>query len=121
MSKINRSFVSAFIISFSCWLLSFAIRLFLIEDSAIKIDQLNNNALISNVTVNEIVQLLSNNNKKDAFMMIFLNNMKGCLLNIVSGVMFGFGTVINLLINGGIIQPTYLCPHIKKDYALSPY
>jgi len=50
--------------------------------------------------IDDIIQLLNEGNRKDAFVLIFINNIKGCLLNIVGGVVLGLGTFFNLVFNG---------------------
>nr|WP_264846631.1 stage II sporulation protein M [Capnocytophaga catalasegens] len=39
-------------------------------------------------------------NKYEVFILIFKNNIKGCLINILGGVLLGIVTLFNLLING---------------------
>ena len=82
-----------------CWSLPFVTRIFIdiptsntislkfIEDNSISI-------------VDKIIQALSQNDNKSAFLLIFKNNMKGCFLNIVGGITLGIGTVVNLSVNG---------------------
>jgi uncharacterized membrane protein SpoIIM required for sporulation len=83
--------------SFICWLLPFALRIFTFEVPEVKIKQVeNHNATI----INQITQYVSENDNKTAFSLIFKNNLKGCILNIVGGVMLGIGTLVNLLFNG---------------------
>jgi uncharacterized membrane protein SpoIIM required for sporulation len=37
---------------------------------------------------------------KSVFLLIFKNNLKGCLVNIFGGIMLGLGTLMNLIYNG---------------------
>ena len=91
----NKAF---YIISFIFWLLPFITRIFFIEINLEQYDSDLNNT--SSDTMNNIISSLSEGNKQNAFILIFFNNLKGCVINIVGGVLLGFGTIINLMING---------------------
>jgi uncharacterized membrane protein SpoIIM required for sporulation len=83
--------------SICCWLLLFLTRIFIIEIP----DILDTSELtVKNNVVDEITQLLHKNDTQKAFLLIFKNNLKGCLLNIAGGVFLGLGTLFNLMING---------------------
>jgi uncharacterized membrane protein SpoIIM required for sporulation len=62
--------------------------------------QVENSAIKENTVVTKIIKSLDRGDNRSAFLLIFTNNLKGCLLNIFGGVMLGLGTVINLLYNG---------------------
>jgi len=89
-----------FLLSFFCWFLPFIARLFFFDIPEINTDYLEFDKNSITGTMDRIVQSVSENNRKDAFAIIFFNNLKGCLLNIVGGVMLGLGTFINLIFNG---------------------
>jgi uncharacterized membrane protein SpoIIM required for sporulation len=63
----------------------------------INVDQLENQTANS---MTKVMQLLNENDKYGAFIEIFKNNLTGCMLNIIGGVLLGLGTVFNLLFNG---------------------
>jgi len=88
-----------FILSFVCWLLPFIVRLFFVNIPEIQVKPIENPQSIT-ITMDKIVLLLSENKKQDAFWLIFLNNIKGCLINIIGGFLLGLGTLINLMFNG---------------------
>jgi uncharacterized membrane protein SpoIIM required for sporulation len=46
------------------------------------------------------IQLLHDGNKQEAFIEILKNNLRGCVLNVLGGVLLGLGTVFNLMFNG---------------------
>lgn len=46
------------------------------------------------------VILLADGKKGEAFAVIFKNNIRVCIINGAYGVLFGLGTVINLIFNG---------------------
>lgn len=82
-----------------CWLFPFIYRIFFIESPILENNQLVERTSDLQNTVDNVIQALSNNKEK-AFALIFLNNLKGCLLNIAGGAFLGLGTTINLMING---------------------
>jgi len=97
----KRAFLSFVIIAFLFWLLPFILRIFFIEIPEIHV--LESKIQDANTTKNvieEVVQLLTQHNQKDAFILIFKNNLKGCIINILGGVTLGVGTLMNMLING---------------------
>jgi uncharacterized membrane protein SpoIIM required for sporulation len=63
---------------------------------------------LSLATINRLTGLLSDGNNFEAFKLIFLNNSKGCLINIAGGFLFGFGTVINLAVNGFFLSDIFV-------------
>jgi uncharacterized membrane protein SpoIIM required for sporulation len=83
--------------SFLCWLLPFLFRIFFIEMREITVDQIGNQ---SENSIIKIMQSLTDGDRYSAFVIIFKNNLTGCILNIVGGVMLGIGTLFNLLFNG---------------------
>lgn len=94
----NKTLFLLVILSFLIWLLPFVGRMFFIEVPEMSTELTENHNITK--TMDKIVQLLSEKNKQDAFLLIFANNMKGCLLNIVGGVLLGLVTLINLMANG---------------------
>jgi uncharacterized membrane protein SpoIIM required for sporulation len=90
-----------FIVSFGCWLLPFTFRVFFVEMPEITIEQLDQLPAERQQSVaEEVLQLFSAKNRYAAFLAIFKNNMKGCIINIAGGVLFGLGTLFNLMFNG---------------------
>jgi uncharacterized membrane protein SpoIIM required for sporulation len=73
------------------------VRIFFIEIPDINVEQKEKQTLN---TMTEIIHLLDENDKNGAFVEIFKNNLTGCILNIVGGVMLGVGTLFSLLFNG---------------------
>jgi uncharacterized membrane protein SpoIIM required for sporulation len=56
----------------------------------------------------EVVHLLSTGDNQNAFVAIFKNNIKGCILNIVGGAILGLGTLINLSYNGFVAADMFV-------------
>ena len=89
------------IIAFFIWLIPFIIGLSLTTDiNHSTTSTVLNNKEISHSVVNDIFNAYSKNNRTEAFRLIFLNNLKVVIFNIVGGVLLGLGTFINLLQNG---------------------
>ncbi|MDR1974940.1 MAG: stage II sporulation protein M [Bacteroidales bacterium] len=85
-----------FIIAFLCWLLPFVLRIFLV-----KIPEMDmSSAEISENSIDRTIQFLLEGNRQKAFLSVFCNNILGCVINILGGVLLGFGTLLNLLLNG---------------------
>jgi uncharacterized membrane protein SpoIIM required for sporulation len=89
-----------YIVSFACWLLPFAVRVFFVELPEISPEQLEQLPKEQHNAAQEVILLLSTGNKDGAFWAIFKNNLKGCIINIAGGVFFGLGTLFNLMFNG---------------------
>jgi uncharacterized membrane protein SpoIIM required for sporulation len=90
-----------YIVSIGCWLLPFVFRIFFVEMPEITPEQLEQ--LPSERQQNaaqEVIQMLSAGDKDGAFSAIFKNNLKGCIINIAGGALFGLGTLFNLMFNG---------------------
>jgi uncharacterized membrane protein SpoIIM required for sporulation len=95
----NKVFLWFCIASFFCWLLPFVVRIFFIDFTEINIEQAENQHHTINI-MDKITLSISKNDKYETFTLIFINNLKGCILNIVGGVMLGLVTLINLIYNG---------------------
>jgi len=98
MNKTIRILLFCFAISFLIWVTPFLIRI-LFMDSIIVSHSKPNQKMSSDI-VSVIAEHLNNNNKWSAFYLIFTNNLKVCITNILGGVLLGVGTLINLFING---------------------
>jgi stage II sporulation protein M len=85
-----------FLLSFALWALTFIIRL------SIHIEPVANGNLQGNQSkvVERIIKSVDNGDNSTTFELIFTNNIKGCLINVLGGVLLSVATVINLLING---------------------
>jgi uncharacterized membrane protein SpoIIM required for sporulation len=96
----NKTWILCCIVSFACWLLPFAIRVFFVEVSEVPSEQLERLPKVQHDAMQETLQLLSTGDKHGAFLAIFKNNLKGCIINIAGGALFGVGTLFNLMFNG---------------------
>jgi uncharacterized membrane protein SpoIIM required for sporulation len=97
----NKFILYCFAIAFFCWLIPFLIGIFFIEIPELSIETIENEQYNGALkAVDKTIKLLQESNRKDAFIVIFKNNIQGCILNILGGVMLGLGTLVNLLING---------------------
>ena len=98
----NCVFLYFFAIAFLCWLLPFLLRIFFIETPEIHFESSEERQLELPYAMERVIQLLSDNDRRGAFIAIFKNNLKGCILNIAGGVLLGLGTLFNLSFNGFI-------------------
>jgi uncharacterized membrane protein SpoIIM required for sporulation len=89
-----------FAISFLCWLFPFVLRILFVNIPEIGTGQTKFQNPDNQNIVNDIIQSLDTNDNGKTFSLIFSNNIKGCIINIVGGVLLGLGTFINLLFNG---------------------
>jgi hypothetical protein len=81
-----------YIVSFACWLLPFALRVLFVEIPQIipeELEQLPAERRYS--AAREVIQRLSAGDRDGAFLEIFSNNLKGCIINIAGGGLVGFG------------------------------
>jgi uncharacterized membrane protein SpoIIM required for sporulation len=96
-------------ISIACWLFAFIIRIFFVESSKINADQITIPPLTENHNiVTKIIDLIIEDNKYEAFVLIFENNIKGCILNITGGIFLGLGTFFNLMYNGFFMSDIFM-------------
>ena len=110
--KTNKVIIYSFLLAFTLWFLPFILSFCVkIEISQMDILQLKNLPQRENSAMQETVNLLSIGDKWGAFVNIFINNLSGCIFNIIGGVLLGLGTTINLIYNGfvlgGIVSTVY--------------
>ncbi len=98
MNKITRDLVVCFIISIFIWSIPFFVRILFMD--SVLISQTKPSEKISSDIVSIITEKLNNGNKWSAFYLIFSNNLKVCIINILGGILLGIGTLISLFING---------------------
>lgn len=98
MNKVVRVFLFYSAIAFLIWLVSFLVRL-LLMNSLIVSHSASTQETGLNI-VKQITEHLNNNDKWSAFYLIFTNNLKVSVINIIGGVFLGIGTFANLLFNG---------------------
>jgi len=87
-------------VSFLCWLLPFIARLYFFNIPVTNYYNVKTPTFNNTNVIDKILQSISINDRRNAFILIFKNNIKGCLLNIIGGFTLGLGTFFNLLING---------------------
>lgn len=103
LSSSKKIFWFFLLLSFLLFSIPFVLRIYYIEVPVIK-----NYAEPKNIgIVGEIVSFGQKNNTWSVFRLIFINNLKGCIINIIGGIMLGTSTVYNLIINGFLIADTF--------------
>lgn len=101
MRNKNKRFYLLIVIAFILWLVPFLIRLFFINtDTSIETNRLQEKGIRNSQTVDNLVNSLNDNNKRKTFIIIFENNITGCIINVLGGTLLGLGTIVNLIING---------------------
>jgi uncharacterized membrane protein SpoIIM required for sporulation len=65
--------------------------------------------------LSEIISQAQKNDTWSVFCLIFINNLKGCMMNIIGGIMLGISTVYNLIINGFLVAQRNLVNHIVNQ------
>lgn len=113
----KKSLLFTFLLSMMLWVIPFIIRLF-INDSSLIIQPIHPDKQNLPSVVTELFASFSHNDRGKAFHIIFNNNMKVCLYNIVGGVMLGLGTFINLIMNGFLAADTFVNIH-KSGMSIS--
>ncbi len=93
-----------FFISASLWCIPFFFRLFLINN--IDVSSANNTELTPAI-LNQLSIAHAENNHLEIFTIILKNNLKSCIYMILGGVMLGFGTIVNLVMNGFITADVF--------------
>ena len=92
----NKKNVILFIISLTIWLFPFLLRLYNTETSVL---EMNNNIQQENIA-SQVIASFDREDYLSAFLLIFKNNIYGCIFNILGGVLLGIGTLWNLMLNG---------------------
>ncbi|HSD09291.1 stage II sporulation protein M [Flavobacterium sp.] len=102
----KRMFWLFLLLSFLLWVLPFIIRLFFINVVEIKISSSKSIDIVSKITTHAL-----KNDTSSVFCLIFINNLKCCLINIGGGIMLGVATASNLIMNGFFAADTFATIH----------
>ncbi|MCF0191108.1 MAG: stage II sporulation protein M [Marinilabiliaceae bacterium] len=97
-------------LSFVVWLIFFLLRLtididYSVDNSCQTDEDMESSSVIANEQV--IFEAISNGDDYSVFVMIFMNNIKGCIINILGGFLFSVGTFLNLAFNGFMMADTF--------------
>jgi uncharacterized membrane protein SpoIIM required for sporulation len=96
-----KTLIICILIGFIIWAIPFFIRLSIKIETQIVVSQKTPiKDTLENGVVSNIFKAYSTDNKNKAFQLIFINNLKFAILNIVGGVLLGLATLVNLLQNG---------------------
>ena len=87
---VKKTFVGAFVI----WLIPFLLRIYCFDFPQEKIVANTENTQV------KILQAYDEGNSAKVFLLIFSNNIKGCVINVLGGFLLSLGTLINLAFNG---------------------
>lgn len=103
----NKPLMYSILLAFALWFLPFMLRILVVEIPQIDTDKLQQLPQTENKALQETIQHLSDGDKEAAFISIFTNNLKGCMLNILGGVLLGLGTLVSLVFNGFVFADVY--------------
>jgi uncharacterized membrane protein SpoIIM required for sporulation len=94
---LNNKAIFFLILSFIIWSFPFILRIFFweIPENDMGIEDNYQESIEVKIT-----KMFEKGNLWPAFLLIFSNNIKSCIINIFGGVMFGLATLLNLFING---------------------
>jgi stage II sporulation protein M len=91
------------LLSFLVWFLPFVLRLFFIDVPEIKKIPSAKSIDIVNLITSHAVE----NDSWSVFCLIFVNNLKVCIINIAGGILLGISTIFNLIVNGFLAADTF--------------
>ncbi len=104
----TKSFAYSTLLSFALWTIPLILRIYWVEAPNIEADNEQLFLDSGNDVLKEISKLISEGNKQELFIYIFWNNIKGCILNILGGVLLGLGTLLSLTLNGFVFADIYV-------------
>ncbi|MDR7210566.1 stage II sporulation protein M [Flavobacterium piscis] len=105
--RAKRMFRYFLLLSFIFWAIPFVIRLFFLDVAIIKdIPSEKSLDIVSEITGHAL-----KNDTWSVFCLIFINNLKCCLINIGGGIMLGVATLSNLILNGFFAADTFATIH----------
>ncbi len=101
--KITKMRNRFFILSFLLWLIPFCARIpmNISYENVTDANKTENNALTN-------IQKAMETGNNDAFVLVFKNNIKTCIINICGGVSLGICTIINLVYNGFVTSDMFV-------------
>ncbi|MBO5641840.1 MAG: stage II sporulation protein M [Prevotella sp.] len=107
----RKIFVMCFAVSILIWSIPFCLRIIYSKEATFYTE------LVTVSDAESVTEILFDKIQQkqffDVFIMIFTNNLKGCLLNIGGGTLFSVITFINLCFNGYLMADTF----VKSYYA----
>ena len=100
MWKVKKTFVIAFII----WLIPFLFRVLIVD-----FPQVKNNAFAKAESIEtKITKAIDDGNNHNAFLLLFINNIKGCTINVIGGFLLALPTMFNLSFNGFVAADVFV-------------
>ena len=96
----SKSLAYSIFLSFTLWTIPFMLRVFWVEMPNIEAEKVQLLHDLGDNELKETLELISEGDKQGAFINIFTNNIKGCILNILGGVLLGLGPLVSLTLNG---------------------
>jgi len=95
-----KNFTICVVIAFVIWLIPFSFRLAIsFEEEETSVENVIVKEPVKG-TVTNIFEAYCSGNRKEVFHLIFFNNLKVSVINILGGMFLGLGTFVNLALNG---------------------
>ena len=101
MNKESKTFIICFAIAFIIWTMPFVLRITSNYEYH-QVQKNNKTECVDNSkgVVTNIFKAYSSGDRKEVFKLIFFNNIKVTIINILGGIFLGLGTFVNLAQNG---------------------
>ena len=106
LSSKRKIFIMCFVVSILIWSIPFCIRIIYSKEATYYTELVTVSDAESATEI--LFEKIQQKQLFDAFIMIFTNNSKGCLINISGGTLFSVITFINLCFNGYFMADTFV-------------
>lgn len=103
-----------FALSFLLWLIPFCARI----PMNISYENVPNLKNVNNSALSILYEALENSSSDEAFLLVFKNNIKSCMINVCGGVSLGVCTIVNLAYNGFATSDMFVVSY-QSGFSLS--
>jgi len=103
-----------FVLSFLLWLIPFCARI----PMNISYENVPNRNNVNNSALSILYEALEDSSSDEAFLLVFKNNIKSCLINVCGGVSLGVCTIVNLAYNGFATSDMFVVSY-QSGFSLS--
>lgn len=103
-----------FVLSFLLWLIPFCARI----PMNISYENVPNRNNVNNSALSILYEALEDSSSDEAFLLVFKNNIKSCMINVCGGVSLGVCTIVNLAYNGFATSDMFVVSY-QSGFSLS--
>ena len=103
-----------FVLSFLLWLIPFCARI----PMNISYENVSSLGSTNNSALSILYEALEDSSSDEAFLLVFKNNIKSCLINVCGGVSLGVCTIVNLAYNGFATSDMFVVSY-QSGFSLS--